>query len=68
LNRKALENIRRGYLYVAREDGKEIKGSRRDLDGIISIEEYQALWRQMQASIGEGCMLRHSAEGDVVPW
>lgn len=68
LNTKALASIRAGYLYVAREDGSEIKGSRRELAGVRSMDEYEAIRRDLERAMGEGCMVRHSCDGDAVPW
>ena len=50
----------KGYLYVIDDAGAEIEGSRRSLARIGSLADYQRLKRQLEAAMGEGCLVRDS--------
>lgn len=63
-----LAKLREGYFYVADETGKEVPGSRRDLDRCRSVADAMAIRADLDAKKGEDCMVRHSHEGQSVPW
>lgn len=50
----------RGYIYVADEEGNEIAGSRRELAGCETMDDYRALWMELAGKMGEGCQVKHS--------
>lgn len=52
----------RGYLYVADEGGIEIPGSRRYLAECSSRDQYQIVYRELEALAGDGCIVLDSEQ------
>lgn len=52
----------KGYLYVADEGGSEIAGSRRYLAKCQSRDQYNVVYRELEALAGEGCIVLDSEQ------
>lgn len=49
-----------GFLYVADEAGNEIAGSRRQLRHVETKADYNRLYIELEAAMGEGCFVMDS--------
>ena len=56
------------YLFATDDSGKEIPGTRRSLDHVTEPKEHWAVRNALRQQLGEGCEIRCSWEGELVPW